>query len=134
MLPTWLVMGKGPFFMDPEEPEKPKIRNMSASKFKIIFNIKCFQMCQFPQSYFDFILFLYQGEEWQPLQYSCLEKPRGQRSLIGYSPWGCKEEIEHGWAAITLTFTLGMKVSKCEQTFLIKILNHYQNYLVKNPL
>ena len=26
-----------------------------------------------------------------PLQYSCLENPRGQRSLVGYSPWGCKE-------------------------------------------
>ena len=26
-----------------------------------------------------------------PLQYSCLEKPHGQRSLAGYSPWGRKE-------------------------------------------
>ena len=26
-----------------------------------------------------------------PLQYSCLEKSHGQRSLVGYSPWGCKE-------------------------------------------
>ena len=26
-----------------------------------------------------------------PLQYSCLENPRGQRSLVGYSPWGHKE-------------------------------------------
>ena len=26
-----------------------------------------------------------------PLQQSCLEHPRGQRSLAGYSPWGCKE-------------------------------------------
>ena len=26
-----------------------------------------------------------------PLQYYCLEKSRGQRSLVGYSPWGCKE-------------------------------------------
>ena len=26
-----------------------------------------------------------------PLQYSCLENPRGQRSLAGYSPWGRKE-------------------------------------------
>ena len=23
-----------------------------------------------------------------PLQYSCLENPHGQRSLVGYSPWG----------------------------------------------
>ena len=26
-----------------------------------------------------------------PLQYSCLENPHGQRSLAGYNPWGCKE-------------------------------------------
>ena len=26
-----------------------------------------------------------------PLQYSCLEKSHGQRSLVGYSPWGPKE-------------------------------------------
>ena len=24
-------------------------------------------------------------------QYSCLENPHGQRSLVGCSPWGCKE-------------------------------------------
>ena len=26
-----------------------------------------------------------------PLQYSCLENPHGQKSLVGYSPWGRKE-------------------------------------------
>ena len=26
-----------------------------------------------------------------PFQYSCLEHPHGQRSLVGYSPWGHKE-------------------------------------------
>ena len=26
-----------------------------------------------------------------PLQYSSLEKPHGQRSLVGYGPYGCKE-------------------------------------------
>ena len=26
-----------------------------------------------------------------PLQYFCLENPHGQRSLVGYSPWGSKE-------------------------------------------
>ena len=32
------------------------------------------------------------GEELgNPLQYSCLENPHGQRSLVGYSPWGRKE-------------------------------------------
>ena len=33
-----------------------------------------------------------------PLQYSCLENSMdGWRSLVGYSPWGCKES--HNWAA-----------------------------------
>ena len=31
------------------------------------------------------------GGHGNPLQYSCLENPHGQRSLTGYSPWGCKE-------------------------------------------
>ena len=26
-----------------------------------------------------------------PFQYSCLEKSHGQKSLVGYSPWGHKE-------------------------------------------
>ena len=31
------------------------------------------------------------GGHGNPLQYSCLENPYGQRSLVGYSPWDCKE-------------------------------------------
>ena len=31
------------------------------------------------------------GRHGNPLQYSCLENPHGQRSLAGYSPWGPKE-------------------------------------------
>ena len=31
------------------------------------------------------------GGHGNPLQYSCLGNPHGQRSLVGYSPWGCKE-------------------------------------------
>ena len=31
------------------------------------------------------------GGHGNPLQYSCLESPHGQRSLAGYSPWGHKE-------------------------------------------
>ena len=30
------------------------------------------------------------GGHGNPLQYSCLENPPGQRSLAGYGPWGCK--------------------------------------------
>ena len=31
------------------------------------------------------------GGHGNPLQYSCLKNPHGQRSLTGYSPWGRKE-------------------------------------------
>ena len=31
------------------------------------------------------------GSHGNLLQYSCLENPDGQRSLVGYSPWRCKE-------------------------------------------
>ena len=31
------------------------------------------------------------GGHGNPLQYSCLENPHGQKILAGYSPWGCKE-------------------------------------------
>ena len=31
--------------------------------------------------------------KWRGLayKYPCLQNPHGQRSLVGYSPWGCKE-------------------------------------------
>jgi len=32
-----------------------------------------------------------EGGHGNPLQYSCLENPHGQRSLAGCSPWGRKE-------------------------------------------
>ena len=31
------------------------------------------------------------GGHGKPLQYSCMENPHGQRSLVGCSPKGCKE-------------------------------------------
>ena len=31
------------------------------------------------------------GGNDNPFQYSCLENPHGQRSLVGYSPWGHEE-------------------------------------------
>ena len=33
------------------------------------------------------------GGHCNPLQYSCLENPHGQRSLAGYSLWGHKESV-----------------------------------------
>ena len=37
------------------------------------------------------------GWHGNPLQYSCLENPHGQRSLVGYSPWGLKESDRTEW-------------------------------------
>ena len=33
------------------------------------------------------------GGHGNQLQYSCLENPYGQRSLVGQSPWGHKESV-----------------------------------------
>ena len=35
------------------------------------------------------------GGHGNPLQYSCLEDPHGQRSLVGYSRWGYR--VGHDW-------------------------------------
>ena len=37
------------------------------------------------------------GGHGNPLQYSCLENPHGQRSLVGCSPWGHEESDTTGW-------------------------------------
>ena len=53
------------------------------------------------------------GGHGNPLQYSCLENPRGQRSLASYSPWGHKESdtterlsthTPYQWSVINLKF------------------------------
>ena len=44
-----------------------------------------------------------EGVNGNPVQYSCLENPHGQRSLAGYSPWGSKES--------DMTELLGMNTS-----------------------
>ena len=36
-----------------------------------------------------------------PLQYSCLETPHGQRSLVGCNPWGPKESDTTEWLSTT---------------------------------
>ena len=45
--------------------------------------------------------------EWHenPLQYSCLENPHGQRSLPGYTPWVLKESDTIEWLSTALDST-----------------------------
>ena len=41
------------------------------------------------------------GGHGNPLRYSCLENPHGQKSLAGYSPWGHKELDTTEWLSAT---------------------------------
>ena len=41
------------------------------------------------------------GVHGNPFQYSCLENPHGQRSLVGYTSWGCKELDTTEWLTHT---------------------------------
>ena len=49
-----------------------------------------------------------EGGNGNPLQYFYLENPHGQRTLVGYSPWGRKEldttdATEHAKTGVVLT-------------------------------
>ena len=48
------------------------------------------------------------------LQYSCLEKSHGQRSLVGYSPWGHKESDTTEW--LHFLFFINEKEVNANQT------------------
>ena len=55
------------------------------------------------------------GGHGNPLQYSCLENPHGQRSLVGHSPWGCKEldATKHStWTCLTHEYYVLFKMSQ----------------------
>ena len=41
------------------------------------------------------------GGHGNPLQYSCLENPHGQRNLVGYSSWDHKESDTTEWLTYT---------------------------------
>ena len=41
-----------------------------------------------------------EGGHGNSLQYSCLENPHGQRSWVGYSPWGHKESDMTEWLSM----------------------------------
>ena len=58
------------------------------------------------------------GEHGNPLQYSYLENPRGQKSLAGYSPWG--RRVGHdGVSNTSLGVLLGSFPAKCPANFLL---------------
>ena len=48
------------------------------------------------------------GGHGNSFQYSCLKNPHGQRSLMGYSPWGHKESNTTEWLS-----TAYLKLTRC---------------------
>ena len=71
------------------------------------------------------------GGNGNPVQYSCLENPHGQRSMVGYSPWGHKESdmTEHTHTAIQCAFIYKTikalrKISSMLQSFLLMQLHN----------
>ena len=52
------------------------------------------------------------GGHGNPLQYSCLENPHGQRSLADYSLWGCKESDKTEWLS-TAQWLMMLNVFSC---------------------
>ena len=54
--------------------------------------ISCFHSFYFILLFRSYLHHFTFGEgNGNPLQYYCLENPMDKRSLVGYSPWGCKE-------------------------------------------
>ena len=48
------------------------------------------------------------GEHGNPLQYSCLENPHGQRILVGYSALG-SQRIRHDWSNLALIIQVTLR-------------------------
>ena len=45
----------------------------------------------------------YKRREWQPIPVILLGESHGQKSLVGYSPWGCKELDTTEWLTLSLS-------------------------------
>ena len=71
-----------------------------------------------------------------PLQYSCLENPHGQRSLVGYSPWSYKESDTTEWLSTAQHKTEECKIkeyieiqdqrSKLMPSFTCSVTSHFR--------
>ena len=76
-----------------------------------------------------------------PLQYSCLENPHGQRSLVGHSPWGHKEpdttkHSTHSASPLTHTFPVWWTADpqKSRRSYQDFIRNHYSVWYERRKL
>ena len=69
------------------------------------------------------------GGHGNPLQYSCLEDPHGQRSLAGYSPWG--HRVRQNWVTKHICYQLFVKTDTNELTYKTNRLMDLENKLTK---
>ena len=58
--------------------------------------------------------------EWQPIPVFLPQKSHGQRSLVGYSLWGCKR-VRHDWACMHKIAKNGSNICTCLWNFLTEI-------------
>ena len=70
------------------------------------------------------------GGHGNPLQYSCLENPHGQRSLEGCSPWGCEEldtteQLSTAHIYFHIDVLKGMDWSVCYNYYFFLIKNYH---------
>ena len=57
------------------------------------------------------------GGHGSPLQCSCLENSHGQRNLVGYSPWGCKELDMTEWLSTHICQNLALNTAGANKCF-----------------
>ena len=67
------------------------------------------------------IYFIRSKGHGNPLQYSCLENPHGQRSLAGYCPWGHKEsDMTEGLSTAHMEQPGSFRVNHCVKSVVSK--------------
>ena len=58
-----------------------------------------------------------EGGNGYPLQHCCLENPPGQKSLVGYSPWGHKESCDPMTEQLSITQRASMFLLQSKTVF-----------------
>ena len=124
------IIGHSPCFLGVNKPRSPDRRVINTSDMyffkQILFSIMVYCTSQVAQwlrirlpmqvlrrPRFDlWIGKIPWKKKWQPIAVFLPGKPHGQRSLVGYSPWGCKEldttESVHPCTRHTHTHTHGL--------------------------
>ena len=72
-----------------------------------------------------------EGGHGNSLQYSCLENPHGQRSWVGYSPWGHKESDMTEWLSTRVRAYTHTHTFSCSHVQRWEF-NHKEGWELKN--